>query len=229
MQNGRKMYILKKNDFAKASELLARSFIDYPIFKSIIPDDDYRNRKIRHLFRFLLDLASINGQVIAPSSDIEGVSIWIYSVNAKNSMIDVLRAGLLGLLFQLGPKTVGRLIETGECKQEMRSRNLNEPYVLLDMIAVDPRLQRRGYGRQMIEWKLAELDKIDMPCYLETSDPGNIEYYGRFGFSVLHEYELNNIHVYCLFKRPKPRPSSWLGEGKPPCFLPDTIHNYLSH
>lgn len=84
----------------------------------------------------------------------------------------------------------------------MRDRLLSQPYCLLDMIGVDPPLQRRGFGRMMIEEKLRELDYHEIPCYLETSRRENIAYYGKFGFRPVNEYRLAATEVFCLLRNP---------------------------
>ena len=54
----------------------------------------------------------------------------------------------------------------------------------LQALGVDPRVQRRGVGTLLMTPALAEADDAGLPCYLQTSDPANIDYYRRFGFEV---------------------------------------------
>jgi predicted N-acetyltransferase YhbS len=84
----------------------------------------------------------------------------------------------------------------------MRAEIIKGQYYLCDMIGVDPLLQRQGFGRKMIEAKLFEFDKEEMPCYLETSRHGNIPYYERFGFSQINEYKIKDVDVFCLKRDP---------------------------
>ena len=72
------------------------------------------------------------------------------------------------------------------------------------MIGVNPLFQRRGFGRKMIESKLFDCDKIKMRCYIETSDLTNINYYEKFGFSLINEYNIQDIKVFCLLREPNP-------------------------
>ena len=54
----------------------------------------------------------------------------------------------------------------------------------------------------MIEAKLLEFDREEVPCYLETSKHENISYYERFGFSQINEYKINDVDVFCLNRHP---------------------------
>ena len=192
------MYTLKKSDLSKASVILGQSFNNYPIFKYIIPDSGYRKDKLQYLCHFLLRLGIAKGEVIGPSDKVEGVSIWFHSSVLKNSGLDAIYAGLLSLFLYLNPKTIGRFIEVGKFKGRMRSKIIQEPYYLCDMIGVDPIHQRKGYGRKMIEDKLSELDNKIIPCYLETSESENVAYYERLGFSHIHNYQIHDVGIFCL-------------------------------
>ncbi len=179
---------------------MSQSFIDYPIFNYIIPNDVYRKRKLIYLFKFLICLGLANGEVISTSERLEGVSIWIYSKNNNFSLLTVLQAGLLSLCFRVNFGVLYRLIKIGNRKRETRTKIISGYYCLLDMIGVDPLLQRHGYGRRMIEEKLIELDGRKIPCYLETSRIENIAYYVKLGFKLIHEYKIMNIKVFCLLR-----------------------------
>jgi ribosomal protein S18 acetylase RimI-like enzyme len=54
----------------------------------------------------------------------------------------------------------------------------------LQAMSVHPRAQRRGVGTRLMTPALALADETNLPCYLQTSDPANIDYYRRFGFEV---------------------------------------------
>jgi ribosomal protein S18 acetylase RimI-like enzyme len=199
---GEKMYRLQQGDLSKASTILSQSFNSYPIFEYVIPNPVYGRDHLRYLCRFLLGLGMSRGEVIAPSNKIEGVSIWLPSDGSDVSGMDAIRAGLLGLVFRVDTKTLGRFLELGNIKGKMRERIVQGPYYSCDMIGVDPRFQRLGYGRKMIEAKLGDFDEAKMPCYLETSELRNIAYYERFGFALIHEYPISDVTVFCLLREP---------------------------
>ncbi len=54
-------------------------------------------------------------------------------------------------------------------------------------IGVDPIYQGKGYASLLLRAKFVELDKQNIPCYLETNKKGNISLYQHFGFDVVEE------------------------------------------
>jgi GNAT superfamily N-acetyltransferase len=194
------VYHITKSDITKAAQVLGKSFMNYPIFSYIIPDPTYREKKIKFIFSFLLNLGLLGGEVIAPTSKMEGVSIWIDSSRKESSIIQLLKDGLIPLFLNLDLKSIFRFFSIGIQKQRMRKKILSGPYFMLDVIGTDPSYQNQGFGRLMIESKLKEYDTQPNPCYLETSDKGHIPFYNKYGFQLHHEYQLKEIRVYCLLR-----------------------------
>ncbi|OGP66453.1 MAG: hypothetical protein A2W27_04320 [Deltaproteobacteria bacterium RBG_16_44_11] len=195
------LYRIQKSDIDKAAQILGRSFIDYPIFKYVFPDDQHRKNKIRYLFTFLIKLGMLNGEVYASSKDIEAVSIWINSSNARSPLMSAFKAGIISLNLKVDSKSVKRFSEIGLNKQKIRSDIVNVNYILLDVIGVDPQFQKQGFARLLMESKLNDADKYKTPCYLETSNRDNLNFYKKFGFNLIHEYELLKIKVFCLYRK----------------------------
>jgi GNAT superfamily N-acetyltransferase len=193
-------YAIQARDVAKAADVLSASFADYPIFQYVMPDRPGRDRRLAQVFRFLVRLGLANGEVLAPSERIEGVSIWFRSDATNSTALTALRAGLLGLYLRVGRGVVSKLMQVSATKSRARAELLSRPYCLLDMIAVEPSLQGQGLARRMLEEKLHELDSQHLPCYLETSRMSTARYYERFGFELAHQYRLATMDVFCLLR-----------------------------
>lgn len=95
-------YAIQTRDIAKAADVLSASFADYPIFQYVMPDSPGRSRRLAEVFRFLVRLGLANGEVLAPSERIEGVSIWFRSEATDSTALTALRAGLFGLYLRAG-------------------------------------------------------------------------------------------------------------------------------
>jgi hypothetical protein len=63
-------YAVQAKDAVRAADVLSALFADYPVFRYVVPEGAARNRKLAHLFRFLVRLGLANGEVIAPSDHI---------------------------------------------------------------------------------------------------------------------------------------------------------------
>ena len=63
----------------------------------------------------------------------------------------------------------------------------------LNMLAVDPKYQGKGYASALLNAMLPEIDKQNLPCYLETGGDKNVSIYKHFGFKVINEYTIPGV------------------------------------
>jgi ribosomal protein S18 acetylase RimI-like enzyme len=208
------LHQVHETDLETAARLLTRAMSKYPLFTYVVPEDSSRSNgsnpnrareklredKLRHVLRFILGVAAFQGEIVAPSQDIEAIAVWIRSDKMRLSPTAALRVGFLTLPFKIGLPTMTRLLGLAKRKQMHRRKILVRPYYRLDMLGVDPQLQNRGYGRLLIEAKLEEIDRERADCYLETSDNRNIGYYQRYGFELIHQHCVETVPVYCLLR-----------------------------
>jgi len=208
-------YRVEKSDLDSVASLVARAMARYPVFTYVIPDDAScsggtsarlpREDKLRSVLRFILGIAALQGEIVAPSRGIEAVAVWVRSENMRLATTEILRAGFATLPLKIGLPATKRLLGVGRSKHRKRAQLLTGRYYLLDMLSVDPKQQNKGYGRLLLESKLQDIDRECARCYLETSDARNIEYYQRFGFELVHQYRIARVPVFCLL-RPQSTP-----------------------
>jgi GNAT superfamily N-acetyltransferase len=58
----------------------------------------------------------------------------------------------------------------------------------LQLLGTLPTHQGQGIGSQLIKTGLQRADELNLPCYLESSNPQNVPFYKRHGFAVVEEY-----------------------------------------
>jgi ribosomal protein S18 acetylase RimI-like enzyme len=194
-------YRVQRTDLEIAANLLTRAMMDYPAFTYVMPDSTDRENKLCHVLRFILNVGSYQGEVAAPTRNIEAVAVWLRSEDMRLSPGEALLAGFATLPFKVGLPTVKRLLGLAKTKRAQRTKILAGRYYVLDMLGVDPHLQSRGYGRFLIEEKLKAIDRERVQCYLETSDERNIGYYRRFGFELIHQHAIETLPVHCLLRK----------------------------
>lgn len=59
-----------------------------------------------------------------------------------------------------------------------------EPHWFLPLMGVDPFLRGQGAGARLMEYGLALCDRDGSLAYLESTKPGNVPFYERFGFET---------------------------------------------
>jgi ribosomal protein S18 acetylase RimI-like enzyme len=85
-----------------------------------------------------------------------------------------------------------------------------DPHWYLAMIGVDPSLQGRGIGAQLMQPVLDEADRDGLLAYLESSNPLNVPWYEKFGFHVTGELPLakDGPVLHLMTREPQvPRPN----------------------
>jgi GNAT superfamily N-acetyltransferase len=79
----------------------------------------------------------------------------------------------------------------------------DEPHLHLGPIGVAPQAQRQGVGTALMRCYLEHLRAENLPGYLETDKPENIEFYEKFGFVVEHEEELIGTPTWYMWREPE--------------------------
>lgn len=76
------------------------------------------------------------------------------------------------------------------------------PHYYLGVIGVDPALQGRGVGKQLIEafCALSANDAKSKGVYLETAKPSNVPFYERVGFVETKRAEMGSGTLWCMFQ-----------------------------
>jgi len=136
------------------------------------------------MFEFIVKYATLNAEVYATSANLEGIASWYSEKSARLSLPGFLRAGSLGLIVR-HRAALQRLMGTETYLKGARERHLKGRYYYLDVLAVRPGLQGKGYGGTLLRHLLAVATGEHAPCFLETFTEGNVAMYEHFGFRVV--------------------------------------------
>ncbi|MGI8537217.1 MAG: GNAT family N-acetyltransferase [Mycobacteriales bacterium] len=80
------------------------------------------------------------------------------------------------------PRLFGAFARLGSAAERTHPE---EPHWYLESLGVHPRRQGQGWGGQLVLPALERADATGLPCYVETSDARNEQFYRRLGFSVV--------------------------------------------
>ncbi len=177
------LYRLKKKDIDKSSEVLAKAFSDYPLFKHIL-GDNHSIENIKILTKFIVKYTILYGQAYATSPEIEGVILFSDFKDYKFTLLRSLRAGGLSVM-KIGKEAGIRFNKYDEFNMKLHKDSINEPHQYIIGIGVNPEKQGQSFGKILLTSMLKIAEEKNHPCYLETHDEENVEIYKKYGFQVV--------------------------------------------
>jgi ribosomal protein S18 acetylase RimI-like enzyme len=195
---------LSSSDTNLASNLIARTLYNYPLFRSLIPDPQQRKKHLPLLTGYLVRAGMLYGETYITSPKMEGIAVWL-PPNTDISIVELLfRVGIITCPFRLGLKAFQGIWNYRQHIEELCQRHLNGDYWYLQVIGVDSPYQKQGYGRCLIEPMLARFSEQKIPCCLDTEEENNVTYYKRYGFQVVEASTIAGTNNICWFMVKEP-------------------------
>ncbi len=160
---------------AKAYEVLVSAFTDDPVERWLYPElAQYR----AHFPQFL---ASFGGAAFAANAvwclgDYSAVALWLPPEVGTDG--DAIGAVLTETVSSDKHGDAFAVLE------QMDAAHPAYPHWYLPWFGVNPRVQGKGLGGELMAYCLDIVDADHLPTYLETPNPRNISFYERHGFEV---------------------------------------------
>ncbi|KUI23378.1 hypothetical protein AU193_01085 [Mycobacterium sp. GA-1285] len=178
---------------------LVAAFVEDPIYRWIVPDDDQRRRSAESFYSLLVDAYWPHGGVYAAGGR-TGAALWL---PPERQLVDGDRAEAFGreLVETAGDKaSCQRQIELVEMLDE---HHPSDPHWYLAFMGVRPSLQGHGIGSVLLRAVLENADRNGVPAYLEASCPANKRLYERHGFETVRELTVaDSPPLYAMWRRP---------------------------
>ena len=171
-----------------ATDTLVRAFMDDSMFGWVFPEPAARASGLRRLNRIPLEYGQRYGYV-RQSGEGRCVAIWI-PPGEPMSPVRMIRCGMLTVPLRTGLRPLARFGGANAVMDKIHKRHMSGPHWELLIVAVDPELQGRGRGSDLVRDGLARADESGLPCYLNTNTPANVPFYERLGFTVLEQATL---------------------------------------
>lgn len=186
----------KPSDKKLITALLAGSFSQNPSVNFIISGNERRPERTAKLMDYSFELCMRSGEVWL-SNDRRGCALLLFPHNKRMNFASLWLD--LKLIFRaVGLKHLAKVLQRERIVAEKQPKG-NRAY--LWFIGVHPGFQKTGVGSALLEEVLVRCAELGLPIYLETSVPGNLPWYDRFGFKVYDELDLG----YRLFFLAKTR------------------------
>ncbi len=170
----------------RAAAACAGAFADDPPTLFLIPNRKKR-ANLHFAFEYYLRMCILSGgDAYTTSPDCEAVAVWAFS-SAKESFWNAVRAGYPFLPLRCGWRFLVKDAQGIDFCNKIRNQYAPARHCYLELLAVAPGQQGKGYASLLVRPMLQKLDQRGMPCYLETQSQRNVSIYQHLGFSVVHE------------------------------------------
>ncbi len=192
---------LPEDQIEAASRVAARALHDDPLSIYCYPDPIEKKIKSVIQCETLIILGILSGEVYTISGDIQSVAVWnpyrITDLKISKQSKEIIRK--LRKLRREMPSDrlfTERYGIVTEIFNSLHNEHANFPHWYLTIIAVDPLHQGKGYASMLLRAKLREIDKQNVPCYLNTQNENNVPLYEHFGFELVGKTKVTNSNFY---------------------------------
>lgn len=171
--------------YAEGGHVLARAFLDDPLWAWLVPGADVRRSRLPWLFeRALADLRVAT--IEAAGEPLLGVATWIPPATEVAPPPFRTVVGALARLRGGFPRLVRYGREAAKLELEVGAAVSWR----LGGIGVEPALQGQGHGSALLRRGFERADAAGLPVVLLTSNPANVGFYEQHGFEVAAERRL---------------------------------------
>lgn len=188
----------------RAGRLLADSHAEYPAFRHLFPDHAQRRRVLPPFMTAAVRDTIRYGRcyLVGEDSQLLGVALWFPPGAGQASGVRQLL--MMPLMLRAMVRAGRRAPMWARAGARLEGQDADPTAWHLRTLGVSPIAQRRGVGRRLMAPVLAEADEAGAPCTLATSEPANIDYYARFGFTVSRPMQplFPNGPSYVWMRRP---------------------------
>jgi GNAT superfamily N-acetyltransferase len=170
-------------DLSALTETISLAFHDDPTWSWAFPDPDLRRQQMPAFWSFLIEGALRYPWVLC-TERYEAVAVWIPP--GGRELADEDEARMAPLLESLVGAHAHDVLELLTRFEEAHPHD--EPHYYLSLLGTHPDHRGHGIGMRLLEESLARIDEEHMPCYLESSNPGNDHRYERLGFAAVGRF-----------------------------------------
>jgi ribosomal protein S18 acetylase RimI-like enzyme len=178
---------LERKDLSRAATALGRAFHDDPLQSYVLPDPAVRAERSPAHFAPILEYGLRFGTVLTTAGEPRGAAVWLPPGETAVTDQRAMEAGLDTLPDVLGAAEADRFFSVLATIDPYHRSDVPAEHWYVLVIGVEPGAQGRGLGRALLTPLLEEARRDKLPCYLETAQPQNVEFYRHLGFRVLRD------------------------------------------
>lgn len=178
--------------FDQALEVLTTAYATSPTSIAIFNCGPKPLEQTRELFNIRLSGMSGTRRVVVRNSRVVGFAHWKYHPPYAGPLPDHVFDALPG-------DVIERLTDFLSVWQ---NNELVEPHWHFGPVAVHPDCQRQGVARLLVNDFCDNEAVRGSTAFLETDEPGNVEFFSGLGFTSTHTVEIHNVTTWFMVKPP---------------------------
>lgn len=189
------LILLSKDQIKPASYVISEAFFNDPLMLYLFPKAKERKRKLKSMMELLLRIGIKYGIVHTTSAKLEGIAIWFPSNKSKITTWMGLLNGGFSYFFKLGSKAVKKQNRLYNYILTKHMNLMPSYHWYLSIIGINPIYQGKGFSSVLFNSMFNQIDKQNLPFFLDTNNEENLPIYNRFGFRLLEEYQIPDTNV----------------------------------
>ncbi len=201
-KSGRAIVRLSRADKSDAVEVLALAFHKYPLMRYVLKEAGAAyDEHLRALIGFFVESRLTRDWPLLGVKE-GGMLAAVAAANSpgKKPRPKELQEVHERMTRLIGPEATERLEEFERVTDGFVP---DTPYYYLGMIGVRPGLQRAGLARMLLEHlhAMSEADPVSTGVCLSTELPSNVPLYEHFGYRILGDADVGEIHTWGMFRK----------------------------
>lgn len=175
---------LSEEDEQSFINILCSSFFDNPSVNYVIKQDKRKASRLRTLMEYSFFQGEQFGKIYL-SEDKLSCAILLNPAVKRTSVNTIFWD--LKLVFKcIGLRRISKVLKR---ESEIKKYHPKIQFTHLWYIGVMPEKQGKGKGKELMGKIMADCKQLDLPVYLETSNPKNFPFYKQLGFEEIASLE----------------------------------------
>ena len=204
-----KLYRVQREDLPKLEQLLYACFKHDPLYETLIPDPEVRERLMPELFHCDMDEFYETCEIFSDSADLNGILVVSDEAEPYNIFqfyFAEARATLQTDTYLIKEdhtlKTFHNFLKGVDYLNSSWTDQLHQNQRLhIIYLAVDPNMQHHGIAARLMQEAIDYADTHRMMISLETHNEKNVEFYKNLGFKVYGIMKQNfPLKQYCMIR-----------------------------
>jgi ribosomal protein S18 acetylase RimI-like enzyme len=165
-------------------DILHKSFMENMSVNFVVKQDKKREARIKKLMEYSYFHGEKFGKIYL-SKDKNACAIVLIPSKKKTSFKSIIWD--LKLVFNcIGISNVSKVLKR---EGEIKKHHPKFPFFHLWYIGVNPEFQGLALGTEMMARIIHDAKELNLPIYLETSNPRNFPFYEKLGFRLISELD----------------------------------------